>query len=210
MVARKEVTVRPLRILIAALGVGFLPGELRAETRTLGGVSWNLSSAWRSDGESWVLEGEAAPPARLVASVIPGSRPLSSGLISRAGPALEAELRSRGFERPRVEDSRRVRVGGGQAWRAHLSSEVEGRRLAQILYVVEARETVALTLTCDEADFEPILSEIERFERSLIVTDRPSAIEDSPASLCGALLGLLAGASCAAWRRGKQRAVLPR
>lgn len=193
--------MRAFQSLIAILVLVCSAGKLQAETCTLGGIRWDLSDDWRCDGETWALEGKSTLPAQLLATVLPG--PMSHAVLTapRAESALEVAMQFRGFHGAEVLESSRTSIDGAPAWRVRMRAEIEGRRIEQVLWVLRARETVALTFTCDEDDFRKLEPEFARVAQSMLVLERPRLIEESPASLCGALLGVLAGVCCAAWRR---------
>lgn len=179
-------------------------GEL---STTPGGLRLSLPAAWQEKDGGWVLEGgRDGGGASLVVSTRPGALSVHPSRLSEARGTLEVELRARGCARVEVLDAAVVTVDGQPAYRFHSALESEGVPYEQWLYVISAGDThvlavtrVGLVVDGGEPPLPATLGGIVHVKK------QGGLLDDSPPSLCGALLGTLAGACCARRRREPRR-----
>jgi len=196
--ARREHSAVLAACCLASMACG---GTLRAEPERLAGSAFVVPHAFdRRDG-AWEAKDENGLPVTLVALSVNDRVEVGGAVAAHARRTVEAELLRRGFDRVEVLESRTVEVDRVPALRLHASMCRGGSRLEVLLGLVSARDTLVLALTCEPESLPFARATLEEIFASVRVEDRPGMLEELPASHCGALLGVLAGAACAAWRR---------
>lgn len=195
------------RVLLTCLGLSIavtaLPG---AEKVDVAGTTFIVPSPWKAHGDSWILETAPGSRLTLVAASVPG--PVLSGEVLPRHPqaAVAAALKRRGFEAVTIEDVDGGPIDGVPAARLRAGVLQDERRLEVFLGVISARDTLVLSLTAEAGNSELAATQFDEILASLRVHERPSLLDRSPASCCGAFLGILAGVTCAAERRRRRRA----
>ncbi len=196
--------VRWLLASVALIGASLRDPSQAAEA-SAGGVRLELPENWRREGAAWVERREGGAGATMVMAARAEHVSVSRAQLGGVKREIEAQMLRQGVRAFQVSDLRLAEVDGTPAYRLRASQEVAGSRIEQLQYIVSGKKTVAITFSCAAEDFPGEEEEFQRLERTLRVECRAGPLDEVPPSLCGAVLGLLAGVGAAARRMLRRR-----
>jgi hypothetical protein len=202
--------MRPAGNIIAAytIAVAALPvlaaSAKGSDAANIGGVAIVVPEEWRRDGDgAWVLEGDAIGDsgkraASLVVTALPRHTDLTRRELEAGRLALGFAAREHGLADATIE---LVAVSGTPAYRVRATRATAEDRVEQVQYIVSGKSTVALTFSCAAEEFEAYGPIFESIARSIEVREKAGILDQVPASLCCAALGIIALLGIATRRR---------
>jgi hypothetical protein len=190
------------RTALASMLIACAAGRLRAVTVHAGGVSVDLPDGWSAveppagAAAAWRLPAGTGVAASLVVEVHPRATAVRRDLLPAEERAIERPIH--GSPGLRLLAHGVVEVDGLPAYRLRGRTEVEGRAVEQLQFIISGPRTVLLTFSWEEGggsekDFDPLA-------RSARVGQGAGSPAGGEGGDLAMVLGLLAGAALASRR----------